>query len=231
AMSALLAVAAGQSLPEVKGGVAHVNLAWTPDLIADHAGVTGSGLPGTLSTLGRTVPDVLVGACWPAVFAVLGATRTGDARSVIEGMLDLVHLDHQIALLRELPAQTSILVVRAEAGEVVDTDMGRVVEVRVAVGEMRDQGLDVVPLAELTDPPRTTGTASKASAPPRLPRRDVTVVAPRAMHAFAAVSADHNPIHTSDNAAKLAGLGSPIVHGMWLSAAAQHAVSAVDPSA
>ncbi|WP_156516461.1 acyltransferase domain-containing protein, partial [Nocardia arizonensis] len=52
---------------------------------------------------------------------------------------------------------------------------------------------------------------------------------PRAMHAFAAVSGDHNPIHTSDSAAKLAGLGAPIVHGMWLSAAAQHAVSAVDP--
>src|SRR5690606_27006552 len=45
----------------------------------------------------------------------------------------------------------------------------------------------------------------------------------------AAVSGDHNPIHTSEAAAKLAGLGSPIVHGMWLSAAAQHAVSAVDP--
>ncbi|WP_067862714.1 type I polyketide synthase [Nocardia shimofusensis] len=246
AMAALLAVAAGQSLPEVKGGIAHVNLAWTPDLIADHAGVTGSGLPAELSTLGRTVPDVLVGACWPAVFAVLGATRTGDARSVIEGMLDLVHLDHQIELLRELPDQTSILVVRAESSSVVDTDMGRVVEVRVAVGEMRDQGLDVVPLAELTerfairgrngagelsDPPRAAGTAADAADTPRRRRRDVTIVAPRAMHAFAAVSGDHNPIHTSDNAAKLAGLGSPIVHGMWLSAAAQHAVSAVDPTA
>jgi len=246
AMAALLAVAAGQSLPEVKGGIAHVNLAWDPDLIADHAGVTGSGLPATFSTLGRTVPDVLVGACWPTVFAVLGATRTGDARSVIEGMLDLVHLDHRIELVRELPDQTSILVVRAESSSVLDTDMGRVVEVRVAVGEMRDQGLDVVPLAELTerfairgrngagelsDPPRAAGTAADAADTPRRRRRDVTLVAPRAMHAFAAVSGDHNPIHTSANAAKLAGLGSPIVHGMWLSAAAQHAVSAVDPSA
>ncbi|MCP2292041.1 fatty acid synthase [Nocardia amikacinitolerans] len=244
AMAALLAVAAGQSLPEVKGSVAHVNLAWTPDLIADHAGVTGSGLPASLSTLGRTAPDVLVGACWPAVFAVLGATRTGDARSVIEGMLDLVHLDHQIELLRELPSTTSILVVRAESKSVLDTDMGRVVEVEVTVGEMRDQGLDVVPLArlserfairgrngsgELADPPRAAGTAASATDTPRRRRRDVTLVAPRAMHAFAAVSGDHNPIHTSDNAAKLAGLGSPIVHGMWLSAAAQHAVSAVDP--
>ncbi|MGF6885598.1 fatty acid synthase [Nocardia sp. GAS34] len=245
AMSALLAVAAGKSLPEVKSGVAHVNLAWSPDLIADHAGVTGSGLPATLSTIGRTVPDVLVGACWPAVFAVLGATRTEAGQHVIEGMLDLVHLDHRIELAGELPAEHAVLAVRAEAGEVVDTDMGRVAEVRVTVGVMRDHGLDTPAVAKLTerfairgrngggelsDPPRAAGTVSEnAIDTPRRRRRDVVVTAPRAMAAFAAVSGDHNPIHTSANAAKLAGLGSPIVHGMWLSAAAQHAVSAVDP--
>ncbi|MFD6393166.1 fatty acid synthase subunit beta domain-containing protein [Nocardia sp. NPDC060259] len=245
AMSALLGVAAGQSLPEVKAGVAHLNLAWMPDLVADHAGVTGSGLPTTLSTLGRTAPDVLVGACWPAVFAVLGAARTAHNGSVIEGMLDLVHLDHQIELLNELPTETGILVVRAESGAVVDTDMGRVVEVAVTVGLILDQGLEAAPLArlverfairgrngagELTDPPRAAGAVSDdATDTPRRRRRDVTMAAPRAMHAFAAVSGDHNPIHTSDAAAKLAGLGSPIVHGMWLSAAAQHAVVAVDP--
>ncbi|MET9213567.1 MULTISPECIES: fatty acid synthase subunit beta domain-containing protein [unclassified Nocardia] len=245
AMSALLGVAAGQSLPEVKSGVAHLNLAWMPDLVADHAGVTGSGLPATLSTLGRTAPDVLVGACWPAVFAVLGAARTGNGGSVIEGMLDLVHLDHQIELLTELPSETGILVVRAESGAVVDTDMGRVVEVAVNVGLILDQGLEPTPLArlverfairgrngagELTDPPRAAGAVSaEATDTPRRRRRDVSMTAPRAMHAFATVSGDHNPIHTSDAAAKLAGLGSPIVHGMWLSAAAQHAVVAVDP--
>ncbi|MFC9897607.1 fatty acid synthase subunit beta domain-containing protein [Nocardia sp. NPDC127579] len=248
AMSALLAVAAGQSLPEVKGGVAHVNIAWTPDLIADHAGVTGSGMPATLSTLGRTVPDVLVGACWPAVFAVLGATRNAAGTSVIEGMLDLVHLDHQIELTAELPSATSVLAVRAEAGETLDTDMGRVVEVRVKITGMLDKpetGLSMPTVAtlterfairgrngtgELTDPPRAAGTLSGgATDTPRRRRRDVTIVAPRTMHAFAHVSGDHNPIHTSSSAARLAGLGSPIVHGMWLSAAAQHAVSAVDP--
>ncbi|WP_040775281.1 type I polyketide synthase [Nocardia pneumoniae] len=250
AMSALLAVAAGQALPEVKGKVAHVNLAWTPDLIADHAGVTGSGLPAGLSTLGRTVPDVLVGACWPAVFAVLGATRTAKGESVIEGMLDLVHLDHQIHLAGQLPAETSVLAVRAEAGETLDTDLGRVVEVTVRITAMLDKpetGMSMPVLAtlterfairgrngtgELTDPPRAAGTLSDAATDtPRRRRRDITIVAPRTMHAFAAVSGDHNPIHTSDSAAKLAGLGSPIVHGMWLSAAAQHAVSAVDPAA
>ncbi|MEU1549426.1 fatty acid synthase subunit beta domain-containing protein [Nocardia sp. NPDC005745] len=250
AMAALLAVAAGQDLPEVKGKVAHVNLAWIPDLIADHAGVTGSGLPATLSTLGRTVPDVLVGACWPAVFAVLGATRTAKGESVIEGMLDLVHLDHQVHLAGELPAETSVLAVRAEAGETLDTDLGRVVEVHVRITAMLDKpetGMSMPVLAtlterfairgrngagELTDPPRAAGTVSDAATDtPRRRRRDVTIVAPRTMHAFAAVSGDHNPIHTSDSAAKLAGLGSPIVHGMWLSAAAQHVVSAVDPAA
>ncbi|MEA3527065.1 fatty acid synthase subunit beta domain-containing protein [Nocardia sp. CDC186] len=249
AMSALLAVAAGQDLPEVKGKVAHVNLAWTPDLIADHAGVTGSGLPATLSTLGRTVPDVLVGACWPAVFAVLGATRTARGESVIEGMLDLVHLDHQVHLAGALPAETSVLAVRAEAGETVDTDLGRVVEVHVRITAMLDKpetGMSMPVLAtlterfairgrtgagELADPPRAAGTVSDAATDtPRRRRRDVTIVAPRSMHAFAAVSGDHNPIHTSDAAAKLAGLGGPIVHGMWLSAAAQHVVSAVDPA-
>ncbi|MEU6830496.1 fatty acid synthase subunit beta domain-containing protein [Nocardia beijingensis] len=249
AMSALLAVAAGQDLPEVKGKVAHVNLAWTPDLIADHAGVTGSGLPAALSTLGRTVPDVLVGACWPAVFAVLGATRTVRGESVIEGMLDLVHLDHQVHLAGALPSETSVLAVRAEAGETVDTDLGRVVEVHVRITAMLDKpetGMSMPVLAtlterfairgrtgagELADPPRAAGTVSDAATDtPRRRRRDVTIVAPRTMHAFAAVSGDHNPIHTSDAAAKLAGLGSPIVHGMWLSAAAQHVVSAVDPA-
>ncbi|GGK65020.1 polyketide synthase [Nocardia camponoti] len=245
AMSELLGVAAGQALPEVKAGAAHLSVAWTPDQIADHAGVTGAGLPARLSTLGRTAPDVLVGACWPAVFAVLGASRTPKGASVIEGMLDLVHLDHQIELLNELPSETSILVVRAEAGAVTDTDLGRVVEVGVTVGLILDQGLEPTPLArlterfairgrngagELTDPPRAGGSESAKSVDtPRRRRRDVTMTAPRAMHAFATVSGDHNPIHTSTAAAKLAGLGAPIVHGMWLSAAAQHAVVAIDP--
>ena len=48
------------------------------------------------------------------------------------------------------------------------------------------------------------------------------------MTAFAEVSGDHNPIHTDHAAALLAGLGGPIIHGMWLSAAAQHVVAAGD---
>ena len=80
--------------------------------------------------------------------------------------------------------------------------------------------------AELTDPVRAGGAVSEnATDTPRRRRRDVTLTAPVDMRPFAVVSGDHNPIHTDRSAALLAGLESPIVHGMWLSAAAQHVVT------
>ncbi len=83
--------------------------------------------------------------------------------------------------------------------------------------------------AELTDPVRAGGAVSEnATDTPRRRRRDVTIDAPVDMRPFAVVSGDHNPIHTDQAAALLAGLPSPIVHGMWLSAAAQHVVTATD---
>ncbi len=258
AMSALLAVAAGQELPAVKDSVARLNVAWIPDLVADHSGVTAAGLPTSLLPGTSAVPDVLVGACWPAVFAVLGAAKTSPVASLasstaegvhaIEGMLDLVHLDHSAALVDAIPADAAVLTVKAEGVSVVDTDLGRVVEVRVEVGAMRGEHGAAAPTfatmverfairgrtgrAELTDPHRAGGSLTDAAVDtPRRRRRQTTIVAPRNMAAFAQVSGDHNPIHVSDNAALLAGLGSPIVHGMWLSAAAQQVVVAVDPAA
>ncbi|WP_163066517.1 MaoC/PaaZ C-terminal domain-containing protein, partial [Acinetobacter baumannii] len=49
-----------------------------------------------------------------------------------------------------------------------------------------------------------------------------TVTAPHDMTPFALVSGDYNPIHPSYNAAQLVNLQAPLVHGMWLSATAQH---------
>ncbi|MDN6620277.1 MAG: acyltransferase domain-containing protein, partial [Corynebacterium variabile] len=65
----------------------------------------------------------------------------------------------------------------------------------------------------ITDTPRSTLLRTRVNAPAE-------------MTPFAWVSGDFNPIHTSHVAARVAGLQAPLVHGMWLSATAQHAASA-----
>ncbi|WP_060999533.1 type I polyketide synthase, partial [Mycolicibacterium mucogenicum] len=185
------------------------------------------------------VPDALVGRCWPAVFSVIGAAVTDDGIPVVEGLLSLVHLDHAAHLLAPMPAERAELTVTATASAAVDTEVGRVVPVSVSITDA--EGTELARLeerfairgrsgaAELTDPVRAGGAITdNATETPRRRRRDVTVTAPVDMSAFAVVSGDHNPIHTDRAAALLAGLKSPIVHGMWLSAAAQHVVTATD---
>jgi fatty acid synthase len=229
AMSSLVAGAAGGDVPDVHAGRATVTVAWDPDLVADHAGVTGGAVPL------HPVPDVLVGLAWPSVFAVLGDATTDAGLPVIEGMLDLVHLDHAIRLTGELPAAPSSLVVTAVLDGVHDTDFGRVVAVDVTISSDRE---DVATLRErfairgrtgpgqLTDPARAGGAlGADVRDTPRKSRGSATLVAPSDLRAFAAITGDHNPIHTSVAAARLAGLGAPIVHGMWISAAAQQFVS------
>ncbi|ORA98189.1 3-oxoacyl-ACP synthase [Mycolicibacter minnesotensis] len=245
AMRSVLAIAAGvdgpEALPPVRDGAATVTVAWKPEEVADHTGVTATfGAP--LAPGQSIVPDVLVGRCWPAVFAAIGSATTDVGFPVVEGLLSLVHLDHAAQLLAALPAEPAELTVTATASAATDTEVGRVVPVSVAV-----RGADGTLLAtleerfairgrtgaaELTDPVRAGGAVSdNATDTPRRRRRDVTVTAPVDMRPFAAVSGDHNPIHTDRAAALLAGLDSPIVHGMWLSAAAQHVVTATDGQA
>ncbi|MEY8015352.1 fatty acid synthase subunit beta domain-containing protein [Mycobacterium servetii] len=245
AMRAVLAIAAGvdgpEFLPAVVDGTATVAVDWDPERVADHTGVTaifGEPLAPTLTT----VPDALVGPCWPAVFAAVGAATTDTGVPVVEGLLSLVHLDHAARLVGPLPASRAQLVITATASPAVDTDMGRVVGVSVSIataaGEViatlheRFAILGRTGASELTDPARAGDAVSQnANDTPRRRRRDVTLSAPVDMRPFAMVSGDHNPIHTDRAAALLAGLGSPIVHGMWLSAAAQHAVTATDGQA
>ena len=245
AMRAVLAVAAGvdgpDALPAPLGGATTVTVDWDPERVADHTGVTatfGAPLAPTLTT----VPDALVGRCWPAVFAAIGSAVTDTGFPVIEGLLSLVHLDHAARLLKPLPAQATRLVVTATSSVAVDTEVGRVVPITVNVSDAGGTVLAVLEErfairgrtgpAELSDPVRAGGAVSRnATDTPRRRRRDVTVAAPVDMRPFAQVSGDHNPIHTDRAAALLAGLPSPIVHGMWLSAAAQHVVTATDGKA
>lgn len=82
---------------------------------------------------------------------------------------------------------------------------------------------------ETIEPPFRQNSIEDAivDTPRRLLRR-VEVTAPNEMTAFARTSGDFNPIHTSKRAAAISGLSAPLVHGMWLSAVAQHVVQAVD---
>ncbi|BBX15693.1 3-oxoacyl-ACP synthase [Mycolicibacterium duvalii] len=242
AMRAVLAIAAGvdgpDALPAVADNTATVTVRWDPERVADHTGVTATfGAP--LAPGLTLVPDALVGLCWPAVFAAIGSAATDDGFPVVEGLLSLVHLDHAAHLLHAMPTGEAELTVTATALAATDTEVGRVVPVDVTIADA--QGVALATLAErfairgrtgaveLSDPPRAGGAITdNATDTPRRRRRDVVVDAPVDMSAFAVVSGDHNPIHTDRAAALLAGLKSPIVHGMWLSAAAQHAVTATD---
>lgn len=242
AMRAVLAIAAGvdgpDALPALVNGSATVTVDWDPERVADHTGVTavfGAPLAPTLTT----VPDALVGRCWPAVFAAVGGAVTDVGFPVIEGLLSLVHLDHAARLLKPLPTHPAQLVVTATSSQAYDTEIGRVVPVTVNVSDVSGTVLAVLEerfairgrtgAHGLADPVRAGGAVSvNATDTPRRRRRDVTVIAPVDMRPFAVVSGDHNPIHTDRTAAMLAGLESPIVHGMWLSAAAQHVVTATD---
>lgn len=245
AMRAVLAIAAGvdgpEFLPAVTDGTATVTVDWDPERVADHTGVTATfGEP--LAPSLTTVPDALVGPCWPAVFSAIGSAVTDAGVPVVEGLLSLVHLDHAAHMVGKLPTTLSQLTIAATASAAIDTDMGRVVPVSVAITDTDGQAIATLDerfailgrtgTVELTDPARAGGAVSEnATDTPRRRRRDVTITAPVDMRPFAVVSGDHNPIHTDRAAALLAGLESPIVHGMWLSAAAQHAVTATDGQA
>ncbi len=93
AMGELLALTAGGTLPEVIDGTATARATWSPDLVADHIGVTSPDRTRRGDAIAdpeeHAVPDALVGLAWPAVFASIGA---------VEGLLDLVHLDHRIEM-------------------------------------------------------------------------------------------------------------------------------------
>jgi fatty acid synthase, bacteria type len=246
AMRAVLAIAAGltesDAMPTVQDGAAQITIAWNPDEVADHSGVTATTFGAMLARTQSVVPDAFVGRCWPAIFAAIGSATTDAGFPVVEGLLSLVHLDHAAHLHNTLPKEQSKLTVTATASASTDTEVGRVIPVDVTVSAADGTVLATLTerfairgrtgAAELTDPVRAGGAVSdNATDTPRRHQRDVTITAPTDMRPFAAVSGDHNPIHTDRAAALLAGLKGPIVHGMWLSAAGQHVAVATDGQA
>ncbi|MBN9643853.1 DUF1729 domain-containing protein [Corynebacterium sp. CCM 8862] len=217
-------------------GVVKDSFSLPAHLFTSHTGVTGSALPGTLTAAGTA--DALVGPCWPAIYAALGSGRLADGYPVIEGLLNAVHLDHLIDL--KVPVDTLMdgttrtINVEARTRPFDESASGRIVTVDLVltcaatgtvVAKMierfairgRVTTTEAAPLA-----PNFGNTGAAITDTPRSFIRRATVTAPGDMTPFAMVSGDYNPIHTSTNAAKLVGLSAPLVHGMWLSATAQH---------
>ncbi|MGV0329500.1 fatty acid synthase subunit beta domain-containing protein [Corynebacterium guaraldiae] len=137
AMRELLRQAVGGDLPDVDSGTTTVSAHLSTTDIAHYAAVTSGETSATVS------PDVLVGPAWPATFAVLSSAHTVSGEPVVEGFLDLVHLEHALSLtphawdlLRSSTApgaEPLDLRYTAELEEVRDTPSGRLVDVSVAV--------------------------------------------------------------------------------------------------
>ena len=222
-------------------GQAHAGYTLSANLGFDHEAATGGALPMDL-TPSRIAPDALVGPAWPAIYAALGSVMV-DGYPVIEGLLNAVHLDHLIELEvseDELLAHTGEEIsLTSWAEPYFESASGRVVTIHV-----RHTAADGTVLANETERfairGRAYNDALPAAAPdfggideqivstPRRMLRRVNVRAPHEMTAFARTSGDFNPIHTSHRGAAMSGLTQPLVHGMWLSATAQHAVQALD---
>lgn len=137
AMRELLRQAVGGDLPDVSSGTATVSAHLSTTDIAHYSAVTSGEMNATVS------PDVLVGPAWPATFAVLSGAHAASGEPVVEGFLDLVHLEHTLSfkpdtweLLRASAApgpEPLDLRYTAELEEVRDTPSGRVVDVSVGV--------------------------------------------------------------------------------------------------
>lgn len=230
----------GSQSADAPFGVAEYSFTFPASLLSAHTNVTGAGLGESVSEkagdLPVGTPDVLVGPCWPAIYTALGSGLLEDGYPVIEGLLNAVHLNHVVDVrvpLHEL-ADGRTIDVTSKCTAIDESVSGRIVTVEL---ELRS-GDEVVAtqMQRFAIRGRAQGTAVPTPAPefgggksstkivdtPRsfIDRAEVT--APSDMTPFALVSGDYNPIHTSTNAAQLVNLSAPLVHGMWLSATAQH---------
>ncbi|MCS4535295.1 type I polyketide synthase [Corynebacterium sp. HS2168-gen11] len=231
AMQELTLTAAGGVLGEYTDAGVQWETSLSAVEIAEYQAVTTGVLP-TSSAAAQVAADVLVGKAWPAIFAAVQAAHIPGqhSASVIEGMLNLVHLEHQLQLHTALPqvGETPLpLTVTARVEDVRDTELGRIIAIAVDIYSANTL------LAQLHERMAIRGRKGSQPAPtavlpetlvatPRSFRARATVTAPLSMKPFALVTGDHNPIHLSPTAAALAGLPKGvIVHGMWTSAIAQ----------
>nr|WP_300338511.1 type I polyketide synthase [Actinomyces sp.] len=228
------AAVTGDALP-AGGGQALVAAPLVPDALL------GPCWPVVYAALGSVVEDGT-----PLIEGLLGAVHLDHT----------IDLHRSLEELSAWAGPTSRVAVTGWVAALEESSAGRVVDVRLELREAapeQGQEEDAAPLHAAGElialmrerfaiRGRAHGTAAPSAADPaggtgrqtvrcarRLLRR-VTVQAPADMTAFARVSGDYNPIHTSYHAARVAGMQAPLVHGMWLSATAQQAAAASDAS-
>ncbi|MFR9852027.1 fatty acid synthase subunit beta domain-containing protein [Corynebacterium striatum] len=218
-------------------GVAHYSFHLPASLLEAHTAVTGAALPASEDATVGT-PDALVGPCWPAIYTALGSGLLEDGYPVIEGLLNAVHLDHVVDVRVPLAtlADGRRIDVTSKCTAIDESVSGRIVTVELELKDHSTEEIVATQMQRFAIRGRATGTAmpkpapewgggksaSKVESTPRSFVDRATVTAPHDMTPFALVSGDYNPIHTSYNAAQLVNLQAPLVHGMWLSATAQH---------
>ncbi|WP_308806724.1 polyketide synthase [Actinotignum urinale] len=222
--------------PEMIDGVATLTFDVSPEIGALHSGITAPGDRAPVS-----VPSALLGSCWPTIYSAMGS---GEAAGypIIEGLLSGVHLDHseKINAPMEDILNAGQLTARSWVDSVKESSAGRVLAIKTDVSMKDEHGEETVVL-EFQERFAMRGRATTTALPdepvarggqdvdvidtPRSVLHRVEVTAPSDMTAFAIVSGDFNPIHVSKRAAIVAGMEEPLVHGMWLCAASQHAVS------
>ncbi|MGK2348198.1 fatty acid synthase subunit beta domain-containing protein [Actinomyces sp. W5033] len=229
-------------------GTVHDSFTLAATLGVDHAAVTANALPTGLSAA-SLVPDALLGPCWPTVYAALGSV-VEDGMPLIEGLLGAVHLDHTVDLHRSLADLAAWAGPQARVrvdgwvAALEESSAGRVVDVRLQLTDASEgeRSGEVIALmrerfairgrahgtAVPSSPELAGGTGREVEPAARRLLRRVRVTAPTDMTAFARVSGDYNPIHTSYHAAKVAGMQAPLVHGMWLSATAEQVAASTD---
>ena len=226
-------------------GLVRSSYTFSRNLGIDHESATAGRLPdGLLAS--RIVPDALVGPAWPTIYSALGSVMVDDY-PIIEGLLNAVHLDHLVELdvdaedFRKYVGKRINLLGWAEP--YAESASGRVVTIhivhtaadgtrlaheteRFAIRGRSFSNALPEPAAEYGDAAELHGYEIEDT--PRRALRRVVVRAPHDMTAFARTSGDFNPIHTSLRGAAISGLSAPLVHGMWLSATAQHVAQALD---
>ena len=212
----------------------------------DHEAATGAALPTTLQP-SRIAPDALVGPAWPAIYTALGSVYV-KGYPVIEGLLNAVHLDHLIELEvseEDLLKHTgeTITADQSWAEDYFESASGRVVTIHVTAHRCRRHAACPRNRAFRDPRPRLlrcfAGRRPRVSATPKHEEID----SPRRAVMLRRVKVDrptrHDRLrphfrrlqpdpHLPLAALAISGLAAPLVHGMWLSATAQHAVQALD---